>query len=190
MEILSSMWRWGGARNATSEQALLEGARRGEHDSLDTLYRRHATSAYSLALRITGHPDRAEDVVQEAFLRAFQRLGDFRGDAPFSAWLKRVVANIAIDRIRSERRWLADEAVLDGLQAIDSGVERPLDALGLLQRLPAAARTVVVLHDLEGYSHDEIATLCGHSESWSKSTLSRARARLRSWLERGGDDES
>ncbi len=165
----------------SSEASLLAAARRGENGALATLYRRHAGPAYSLALRITGHRDRAEDVVQDAFLRAFDRLGDFRGDAPFAAWLKRVVANIAIDRLRSERRWLAGD-LIEEQAAAGPGIEQPLDALGLLQRLSDAARTVVVLHDLEGYSHGEIAAAFGHTESWSKTMLSRARARLQQWL--------
>jgi len=177
------MWGFGSAETSgSSEQSLLASARRGDQDALAALYRRHSGAAYALALRITGHADRADDVVQDAFLRAFQRLDDFRGDAPFAAWMKRVVANIAIDRLRSERRWLADEACLEALVAPGDPVERPLDALGLLQRLGTAARSVVVLHDLEGYSHGEIAALFGHSESWSKSMLSRARARLLQWL--------
>jgi RNA polymerase sigma factor (sigma-70 family) len=186
MESVISMWQFGPAA-AIDEQQLVSRARRGDPQALDALYRRHSASAYSLALRITGQPDRAEDVVQDAFLRAFERLGAFRGDAPFGAWLRRVVANIAIDRLRAERRLTSDPAAIDALVAPDVPVERPLDALGLLQRLSVSARTVVVLHDLEGYSHAEIAGLCGHTESWSKSVLSRARARLADYLQQQED---
>jgi RNA polymerase sigma factor (sigma-70 family) len=171
----------------SSEQRLVASARRGEPDALDALYRRHAANAYSLALRITGQPDRAEDVVQDAFLRAFERLGGYRGEAPFGAWLKRVVANIAIDRLRSERRLTNDEGRIDVLVSPELAAEVPLDALGLLQRLSVSARSVLVLHDLEGYSHLEIARLFGNSESWSKSLLSRARARLQEWAKEQDD---
>jgi RNA polymerase sigma factor (sigma-70 family) len=180
----------GSARTgSSSEDAWLAGARRGDVDALGALYRRHAAGAYALALRITGHADRAEDVVQDAFLRAFERLGSFRGDAPFGAWLRRLVVNIAIDRLRVERRQFGEAGQLDALVAPGQGPERPLDALGLLARLAPAARTVLLLHDLEGYSHGEIAVAFGHSESWSKSLLARARARLQQWLdEENGND--
>lgn len=188
MEIAIPMLRWRGDDGEHGEAGRLAAARRGEPEALSQLYRRHSAGAYSLALRITGHPDRAEDVVQDAFLRAFEGLGGFRGDAPFGAWLKRVVANIAIDRLRAERRLLSDPDRLDALAAEGGGPERPLDALGLLARLGPAARTVLVLHDLEGYSHAEIAAACGHSESWSKSVLARARARLQRWLQENVDE--
>lgn len=182
------MVRGVGEGDDRDEADSLAAARRGDPAALTQLYRRHAAAAYSLALRITGQPDRAEDVVQDAFLRAFEGLRGFRGDAPFRAWLKRVVANIAIDRLRAERRLLSDPDRLDALVADGHGPERPLDALGLLARLAPAARTVLVLHDLEGYSHAEIAAACGHSESWSKSVLSRARTRLQTWLTENPDD--
>jgi RNA polymerase sigma factor (sigma-70 family) len=188
MEIAISMGRLADETGERGEAGSLAAARRGEPAALSQLYRRHAATAYSLALRITGHPDRAEDVVQDAFLRAFEGLGGFRGDAPFGAWLRRVVVNMAIDRLRAERRLLSDPDRIDALTADSVGFDRPLDTLGLLARLAPAARTVLVLHDLEGYSHAEIAHACGHSESWSKSVLSRARARLQSWLTEDAHD--
>ena len=177
------MWGAGGEAAPAPVCDLIERARRGEPDAFDRLYRQHARGAYTLALRVTGRPDQAEDVVQDAFLRAFEGLGRFRGDAPFAAWLKRLVVNAAIDRVRARRRQPGDDIALDQIEAPDSSPDRPLDALGLLARLSLAARTVVVLHDLEGYSHGEIAASFGRSESWSKSLLSRARARLAIWLQ-------
>lgn len=182
MDTAIAMWSAGGEGLGTLAPDLLERARRGEPDAFDRLYRLHARSAFTLALRITGQPDQAEDVVQDAFLRAFEGIARFRGDAPFAAWLKRLVANAAIDRVRARRRQPGDDAALDRIEAPDPSPDRPLDALGLLARLSVAARTVVVLHDLEGYSHAEIAASFGRSESWSKSLLSRARMRLTDWL--------
>jgi RNA polymerase sigma-70 factor, ECF subfamily len=180
MELANTMWQFG-ADAGSLEQGVLDRARRGEQQALAELYRRHAGSAYTLALRITGRTDRAEDVVQDAFLRAFERLADFRGEAPFGAWLRRVVVNLAIDRLRGERRLDDDATTIERLAAPETDHARQLDALGLLQRLSAAARSVLVLHDLEGYSHADIAAAFGHSESWSKTVLSRTRARLRAW---------
>jgi len=164
------------------DEALLAAARRGEPAALDSLYRRHARQAFSLALRITGQHDQAEDAVQDAFLKAFERLDGFRGDAPFRAWLKRLVVNAAIDRLRLQRRLQLDATEVDSLAGSCTSPERGMDALGLLARLSPAARSVVVLHDLEGYSHAEIAASFSMTESWSKTLLSRARMRLKQWL--------
>lgn len=175
---------WGGAGETVDaeDNGLLAAARRGEIKALDHLYRNHSRAAYSLALRITGQVDQAEDAVQDAFLKAFEKLDGYRGDAPFRAWLKRLVVNASIDRLRAQRRIQIDEIDVDALVGTSQGMERPLDALGLLQRLSVSARSVVVLHDLEGYSHAEIAVSFGRTESWSKSLLSRARARLQQWI--------
>jgi RNA polymerase sigma-70 factor (ECF subfamily) len=182
MQRTLPLWSWAGEAFPSGDSALLAAARRGEAAALDRLYRSHSRAAYSLALRITGQFDQAEDVVQEAFLKAFERLAGFRGDAPFQAWLRRLVVNAAIDRLRAQRRLQFDVVDVDELAAGSEGPEQPIDALGLLSRLSPAARSVMVLHDLEGYSHAEIAASFGHSESWSKSLLARARARLQRWL--------
>lgn len=182
MEMTFPMWIGGSDEGQLAESRLLAAARRGEAEALDGLYRSHARSAYSLALRITGQVDQAEDVVQEAFLRAFERLDGFRGDAPFRAWLKRLVVNASIDRLRAQRKLQLDEIDVDALAGAGLGPDRALDALGLLQRLTPTARSVMVLHDLEGYSHAEIAATFARTESWSKSLLSRSRARLQHWV--------
>jgi RNA polymerase sigma-70 factor (ECF subfamily) len=160
----------------------LERARRGERAAFAALYDRYSRAAYTLALRLTGRADAAEDVVQEAFIKAMERIGSYRGEAPFGAWLKRLVANAAIDRLRLDRRWVdGDDAALE--EPVAAMAEQRHEALGLLARLAPAARSVLVLHELEGYSHAEMAQLFGRSESWSKSLLSRAIARLRQSLE-------
>jgi RNA polymerase sigma-70 factor (ECF subfamily) len=160
----------------------LAGARRGERSALAAIYDRFGRAAYLLALRLTGRPDAAEDVVQDAFIKAMERIGTFRGEAPFGAWLKRLVANAAIDRLRLDRRWAGgDEGLLE--EPVAAAAEARHEALGLLARLAPAARAVLVLHELEGYSHPEMAALFGRSESWSKSVLSRAIQRLRQDLQ-------
>lgn len=168
---------------AALDELVLARARRGDGTAFEQIYRRYSRSAYTLALRLCGRADLAEDVVQEAFLKAMEKLGSYRGDAPFGAWLKRLVANCAIDRLRAERRWVDPElaGVADPQQ--ESGGEAQVEALGLLSRMTAPARTALVLHELEGYSHAELAELFGRSESYSKSLLSRAIARLRGLVE-------
>lgn len=164
------------------DPATLAAARRGERSALAAIYDRYGRAAYLLALRLTGRPDAAEDVVQEAFIKAMERIGSYRGEAPFGAWLKRLVANAGIDRLRLDRRFTGGEDPLLEEPAAAAAEVRH-EALGLLARMAPAARAVLVLHALEGYSHPEMAALFGRSESWSKSVLSRAIQRLRHELE-------
>lgn len=168
---------------AELDELTLARARRGDGAAFEAIYRGYARPAYTLALRLCGRADLAQDVVQEAFLKAMEKLASYRGEAPFGAWLKRLVANSAIDRLRAERRWVDPEFVGVAEPQQDAGSEAQVEALGLLSRMSAPARAALVLHELEGYSHSELAALFGRSESYSKSLLSRAIARLRVLLE-------
>lgn len=158
---------------------MLARARRGDRDALAELYRSFAGPALGLALRLLGSRAKAEDVVHDAFLRAFEHLDGYRGDAPIGVWIKRLVLHAAIDRLRAERRRGGEPEPVDGLAASDPGPEPRLDVEGLLARLSPRARAVVWLHEVEGWPHAEIARRFGQSESWSKSVLSRALTRLR-----------
>lgn len=180
--LVHSIVRGSGADADDGDARLVAAAMRGDRGALDALYRRHCRDAFTLALRLTGDRDSANDAVQDAFLRAFDRLASYRSDAPFGFWLKRIIANVAIDRMRSERRHRLDESFDDSYEDLLAAPERDpatrYDALGLLARLPAAARTVLVLFEFEGLSHREIAGLLGHTETWSKTVLCRARSQL------------
>lgn len=158
----------------------LERARRGDARAFEAIYRMYARSCYTLAMRILGDAGAAEDVVQEVFLRVLSMLRGFRGDAPFGAWLKRLTANATIDVIRRNRRFDADDAatILETTAAVGTDGEVAADAWSLLQRLPPRARAVLVLHEVEGYTHRELAALFGQSESYSKSILARTLKRL------------
>ena len=179
------MWSAAGSRvpDDASEARLITRARDGDRDALGQLYRRHHVAAYTLALRICGQREQAHDIVQDSFLRAFERLASFRGEAPFAAWLKRIVANLSVESLRGGKARWTDGENLDDLEAEESDPSLRHDALGLLARLTAPARTVLVLYELEGYSHREIADMLGRSEVWSKTTLSRAKLRLSQWLD-------
>jgi RNA polymerase sigma-70 factor, ECF subfamily len=168
---------------AEIDEVTLARAQRGDGVAFEVIYRRYSRAAYTLALRLCGRADVAEDVVQEAFLKAMEKLSGFRGEAPFGAWLKRLVANCAIDRLRAERRWVDGESGTHEPQQ-EASSEAQVEALGLLSRMSAPARAALVLHELEGYSHTELAALFGRSESYSKSLLSRGIARLRALLAR------
>ena len=158
----------------------LERVRRGDMQAFAALYRVYARACYNLALRILGETAAAEDIVQDVFLRLMTRMRGFRGDAPFGAWLKRLTVNATIDVVRRNRRYGSDdaEAVLAATAAVHVDGDDAVDAWSLLQRLPARARAVVLLHEVEGYTHKELAELFGQSESYSKSILARALKRL------------
>lgn len=162
------------------DRVTLERARRGDMAAFAAIYERFGGACFNLALRVLGERAAAEDVAQEVFLKMFDNLRGFRGDAPFGAWLKRLTANATIDVLRRRQRF--DDHDPDGvfsmLQAIDAGAQERSDVWALLMRLPPQARAVVILHEVEGYTHKEIAALVGQSESYSKSVLARALKRL------------
>jgi RNA polymerase sigma-70 factor (ECF subfamily) len=176
--------------NATSETtagfardidaATLARAQRGDMQAFAELYRVYGRACFQLALRLLGQRQRAEDLVQEAFLKMMSTIGTFRGDAPFGAWLKRLVANACIDQLRRQRHATDADAEALFAQTAAAASDRLdlLDADALLARLPPRARAIVVLHELEGYTHAELAAWFGQSESYSKSILSRSLRRL------------
>lgn len=171
------------------DAALLARARRGEPAAFEAIYRCYERASFGMALRILGRGAEAEDAVHDAFVRAFEKISSYRGDAPFGAWIKRLVANAAIDRLRREQRWRDDDAELESLQQPVVAQGAGLDAQSALERLPARARSVVWLHEMEGYSHAEIAALFKQSESWSKSLLARSLARLRGLLQPASEEK-
>jgi RNA polymerase sigma factor (sigma-70 family) len=169
---------------------ILARAQRGEMSAFAALYALYGKPCYGLALRLVGNASQAEDLVQEVFLKLIQTIRSYRGDAPFGAWLKRMTVNAAIDQLRGRKRFAESdpEAMFAGLAAADASAAPTVDAWSLLQRLPSRARAVVVLHQLEGYTHAEIAALFGQSESYSKSILARAMHRLQAFV--GSPEES
>lgn len=168
------------------DAVLLRRLRRGDMKAFETVYRMFERRVYTLALRLTGRPDSADEVLQDAMLRMFDRVRQYRGDAPFWGWLKRLVVNECLMRLRSERRrpsesyedTIADDHGVDPWQGGDSiALEKALMAL------PDDTRAVLWLFHVEGYTHVEIATLFGRSASFSKSQLARGTRRLRALIE-------
>lgn len=169
-------------------QRLIADAQRGDERAFAELYRTHSARVYALALRLTGDQSAAADLLQDVFVRVWQRLATFRGESALGSWLHRLTVNLALTSRRAEVRRLrrvGDEAELppDGGSTmpatdIDMDLERAIAAL------PFGARTVFVLHDIEGYSHDEIARAVGIASGTSKAQLFRARRLLREALDR------
>jgi RNA polymerase sigma-70 factor (ECF subfamily) len=157
----------------------------GDVAAFERLYHRHAPRVHSLARRLLGTLD-ADDAVQDVFLRAWSKLDTFRGDAAFATWLHRLATNVCLRRAEQGRRTIADETDLDTLPARPSEPELRIDLTSALDRLTPAVRQVVVLFDLEGYSHEEIGGLLGISVDSSKMRLSRGRSALREFLKGRG----
>lgn len=152
----------------------------GDDPAFRALYRAHTPVLYRLALRIAGGSDaEAEEIVQEAWARAVRALGGFEGRASLRTWLSRIVTNVAMERLRRARGERETPTELDRLPSpCVPGVER-IDLARAFTALPAGYRAVLVLHDVEGYTHEEIAALLGVSPGTSKSQLSRGRAWVR-----------
>lgn len=159
---------------------ILRQAQRGKNAAFDAIYRLYGRACYNLALRIVGEPAAAEDIVQDVFLRMMGSISKFRGDSPFGAWLKRMMVNSTIDVVRRNRRIdRADpENHFAGLAAEGASAEVRVDAWNVLMRLTPRERAVVILHELEGYTHKELAQLFDQSESYSKSILARSLKRV------------
>jgi len=171
---------------AHAETTDAQRAAAGDHDAFERLYRGHVGRVHALARRMVGE-DVAEDLTQEVFIRAWRKLGTFRGDAQFGTWLHRLAVNHLLSRRaatrKEEARTLDGEGILERIVAPRRrGSAAALDLEGALRRLPAGAREVFVLYDVEGYAHEEIAELAGISVGTSKSQLHRARMLLRGYL--------
>lgn len=162
-------------------------AARGDTRAFERLYRQHVARVHGLARRMMGD-DQAAELTQEVFVRAWEKLWTFRGEAAFGTWLHRVAINVILAR-RSARS-LEQSRVREGLDILDTIPARRgnpdlrMDFDAALVRLPDGARQIFVLHDMEGYKHDEIATLLGITSGTSKAQLHRARMLLRRHLDR------
>jgi RNA polymerase sigma-70 factor (ECF subfamily) len=131
--------------------------------------------------------EEADDATQDVFVRAWQRLGQFRGDSAFGTWLFRLAVNVMLSRrevvATRHRRHVEDAEVIDSLSSPAGSPELSMDFEAAMQRLPPGMRQIFVLHDIEGYKHDEIAEMLGIAQGTSKSQLHRVRIVLRRYLD-------
>ena len=158
----------------------------GDARAFERLYRDHVDRIFCLCRRMIG-PDQAAEITQDVFVRAWQKIGTFRGEAAFGTWLHRLAINVILTKrswLGTQRgRFLDEEGLLEGLPSRPGSTELGLDFESAIGRLPAGARQIFVLHDVEGYKHDEIATLLGVTSGTTKAQLHRARLMLRRHLE-------
>ena len=159
-------------------------ARSGDMGAFEQLYRCHVGRVYAICLRMTTDPARAEEHTQEAFVRAWQKLHTYRGESGFERWLSRVAVNVVRSGHRTRGRREEHERPMDDREspAPSSTTGEALDLERALAGLPPGARQVFVLHDVEGYRHEEIADLLEVTPGTSKSQLHRARKLLREAL--------
>ncbi len=170
-----------------AENDLVARAQAGDMDAFEGLYRTHVGRVYALCLRMTGNPSEAEDLTQEAFVRVWGKLGAFRGESAFPSWLHRLTVNVVLTGLRSRARRRARVVGTDDLTAYERQTRtgQPGDRMDLEQAiaaLPEGARRVFVLHDVEGYCHEDIAAMTGLAAGTSKAQLHRARKLLRKVL--------
>jgi len=182
------------APKAASETQLVARAQQGEEEAFAALFEMHKRRVYSLCLRMTGNTAEAEDLTQEAFLQLFRKISTFRGESAFSTWLHRLAVNVVLMHLRKkglqqisldEVDSSQDEPVKRDYGDNDRRLMGSVDRISLSQAiadLPPGYRTVFVLHDIEGYEHNEIAEIMNCSVGNSKSQLHKARMKLRDWL--------
>jgi RNA polymerase sigma-70 factor (ECF subfamily) len=172
---------------ADAEAADVALAGSGDATAFERLYRTHVARVHSLVRRMLD-ADEADDVMQDVFIRAWQKLSTFRGESAFGTWLHRLAVNVVLARRKSvgiERgRFIDKDDPLDGVSGRPHTPELSLDFEEALARLPEGARQVFVLHDVEGYRHEEIARMLGVVPGTSKSQLHHARMALRRHLDR------
>ena len=181
--------------NGISEQEAIDRAKLGDAECFQALYGLHKRRVYSLCLRMTGNVAEAEDLTQEAFLQLFRKISTFRGESAFSTWLHRLSVNVVLMHLR--KKGLPEvslEETLDPQQedgpkrdigARDNVLAGSIDRVNLersIESLPPGYRIIFVLHDVEGYEHNEIAEMMGCSIGNSKSQLHKARMKLRDLL--------
>ncbi len=168
-------------------EALVARAMRREASAFEQIYRKFERPVFTLALRLTGEREEAQDVLQDTMLKLFDRIHEFRGDSPFWGWLRQIAVNEALMRLRKRgRQPFTDEVEEAELESNDTLLPPAAADAALLARtlaaLPDATRSVLWLYHAEGYTHDEIAGLMGKTASFSKSQLARGTRRLRDLL--------
>jgi RNA polymerase sigma-70 factor (ECF subfamily) len=175
---------------------LAQRCRHGDAAAFEELYRAHAGRLYNLVFRMVGSAQEAEDLLQDVFLNAYRKLGSFRGDSSLGTWLYRLAVNQCLDVLRGRHSKMA--RITDSLD--DEGADEPaavapvvptavsrIDLDRAIARLPEGCRAAFILHDVEGFEHNEVAKLLGVSEGTSKSQVHKARMKLRVMLSRTGE---
>ncbi len=179
--------------NSDPSDADVAHAAAGDRTAFETLYRKHVGRVFSLCARMVADRARAEELTQDVFVRAWEKLHLFRGESAFTTWLHRLAVNVVLNERKTDSRRRArfeeeeEDRGMDAHTGVVGSTLQPGDLLDLeeaITRLPAGARRVFTLHDVEGYRHEEIADMLGVTTGATKSQLHRARLLLREALNR------
>ena len=171
------------ANDTSNFDDVVRRAQQGDVRAFESLYHAHAASVHLLCRRMVGNEGQARELLQDIFVRAWERLGSFRGESALATWLHRLGVNVILEHLRSFTRDEArfgelDESSPAAARSSEGGLDARMDIDAALARLPAGARTVFVLHDIQGYSHDEIAQMTGTAAGTARAQLWRARRHL------------
>lgn len=175
-------------------------------DDFEDLYMTYRSRVWALCLRMTGNPDEAEDLTQETFVRMFQKLDTFRGESAFCTWLRRITINVVLLRFQ-KASWRREKSIeeLSSMDpesgcphkvefgGVDTQLAEAVDRISLeraIDRLPPGFKAVLILHDIEGYEHEEISKLMGFAVGTSKSQLHKARLKMRELLEQAPHEDN
>lgn len=169
------------------EPELISRVRAGEPAAERALYDAHVDRVYRLAFRLAGDAELARDFTQETFIRAFERIATFRGESRLSTWLHAIATTVALNGLRKVKRFRTRETGIEAADGVAGGTRTAEPDLksrlrDAIDALPPKYRTVVVMHDMDGYTHEEIAAALDVEVGTSKAQLSRARAKLRESL--------
>lgn len=172
------------AHPLVDQRALIERARRGDASAHRALYDTHVERIYRLTFRLTGIEHLARELTQDTFVRAFASIAGFREDSSFSTWLHSIAVSVSLNELRRRKRERARTAPLEEAVAVRESAPRSDPVLreklmAAVNALPEGCRTVFMMHDAEGYTHQEIAAALGVTEGTSKAQLARARGKLR-----------
>lgn len=172
----------------TEAQELVRRAQGADREAFDALYERNVGRVYAVCLRMCASRQEAERLTQDVFVRAWHRLASFRGDSAFSSWLHRIAVNVVLEDSRSTKRRIGrvesveDPGLYERAGAMRGDADARMDLERAIATLPPGARQALVLHDIEGYKHEEIAALLGIAAGTVKAQLHRARRLMRERL--------
>jgi RNA polymerase sigma-70 factor (ECF subfamily) len=188
------------ARGSETDHRALDGehaevalAAAGDRRAFERLYRSHVDRVFSVCVRMVGDRGRAEELTQDVFVRVWEKLGQFRGESAFGTWVHRLAVNLVLNDRKADRRAAARTADVENLDDVvsargeryaEGGAGLAVDLEAAIAQLPPGARRVFVLHDVEGYTHEEIARMLGVTAGGTKAQLHRARLLLRRALQR------
>ena len=168
-----------------SEWDLIQSVQRGDRQAYQKLYQTYIGQVYALCMRLTGDKGMAEDATQEVFIQLWRKIGNYNGDSKFSTWLHSVTSNITISYIRKQKGWVQRMFNIEDSEAMNAPAESSTDSIdldGYVSRLPERARIVFVLHAIEGYRHEDIASMMNMAVGSSKAQFHRAKQLLKEWM--------